>query len=174
MGFIVFGDDDQSAGFFVEAVHDSGTKFAPYSGQTREMMQQSIHQRAAIVIAFGWARADVDHHSRRLVDYGEIVIFVADVEWDIFGYRAQRRTLSATEHADALTSAQFERSLGGRLIDQHFFSGDQFLHSRATYAFQPRDHELVKAFAGVVSGDQNGDGELVGHACQWKDIAEEP
>jgi len=134
MRFVVLCHDDQSAGFFVEAVDNPGTQFSAYAGQTYKMVQQSIHQRATIVIALGWARAGVDHHSRRLVDYGKIVVFVADVEWDIFGDRAQRRTLSVTEHADALTSAQFERSLGRCIIHQHFFCGDQFLHARAAYA----------------------------------------
>ena len=71
-------------------------------------MQQRIDQRAAIAFVVGGARAGVNHHSRGLVDHGEIVVFVDDVERNVFRDGAQRRRLRVAENRDLLAATQLQ------------------------------------------------------------------
>src|SRR5437660_19639 len=48
MRLIVLCHHDQSAGFFVQPVHDSGAQLSPHGRQCGKMMQQRIPQRSAI------------------------------------------------------------------------------------------------------------------------------
>jgi len=53
-------------------------------------MQQGIDQGAAIAGIVGGSRARMHHHARGLVDDGEVVVFIDDVERNFFGNSAQR------------------------------------------------------------------------------------
>ncbi len=98
------------------------------------------------------AGSGVDHHAGGLVDDGQVVVFVDDVEWNFFGDGAQRRALGCAEHGDALVAAQLQRRLGGFVIDQYFLLGDQLLHPGPAH-IQMRCQKLVEALAGVVRFD---------------------
>ena len=50
MRFVVFRYDDQSAGFFVEAVDDARPQLPAHGRQRREVMQQGVDQGAAIAL----------------------------------------------------------------------------------------------------------------------------
>ncbi len=65
-----------------------GTQLASDLRKGCETMQKGIDQRAAIAIVVGRSRAGVNHHAGRLVDHGEVVIFVDDIERNILGDRA--------------------------------------------------------------------------------------
>ena len=69
-------------------MHDARPQLASNLRKGGEAMEQRVDQRAAIALVVGRARAGVDHHSRRFVNHSEIVIFVNDVERNIFGNRA--------------------------------------------------------------------------------------
>ena len=132
----------------------------PTRRQGREMMQERVHQRAAIALVLGGSGARMHHHSGSLVDDGQIVVFVDDVERNLFGHGAQRRTLGRAEHGDALAAPQLQRSLRRCIIHQNFLFGDQLLHPRAAYV-EMRRQELIETLAGVVRHNGNMDGEGV-------------
>src|SRR4029077_13750605 len=72
MCFVILCDYDQPARFFVEAVNNARSHFSANSRQRREMMQQSIHQGAAIALVLSGARSRMYHHASGFVDDREI------------------------------------------------------------------------------------------------------
>ena len=127
-------------------------------------MEQCIHQRAAIPLVFRGARACMHHHPGGLIDNGEIVVFVDDVERDLFGDGAQRRTLSLAEYANVLAAAQLQRSLRGSIIHQHLLLGDELLHPRPAHMVEPSDQELVEALTGIIRRNRDHNGECFRHS----------
>ena len=86
MGAIVFGDNDQTAGIFVEPVHDAGSLLIAYTFKIGGMGQHGIDQRAA-----GVAGRWMHDHAGRFVNHDHIVIFVNDGKGNGFGYEAALR-----------------------------------------------------------------------------------
>ena len=71
----------------------------------------------------------MDDHSGRLIHYGQVFVFIDNVEWDVFGSCLQRRTLSFADDLDQLTAAKFERCTCAGSVDEDLFLFDQFLHT---------------------------------------------
>ena len=151
---IVHRLDKETSGLIVVAKNDEAhrklsAQFAAHTGQACKMMQQGIHQSSAIVIALGGARAGVDHHSRGLVDHGEIVVFIDNVEGNVFGDGLQRRALGLAKDGDRFVAMELEGGLGWCIVHQDFAFGDHFLHASAADGFKPHGHELIQALAGI-------------------------
>ena len=69
-------------------MHDAGPQFAALARQRRtEMVQQGVDQRARLR---GLPRPGVNGHPRRLVDRGDVIVFVKNFERDVFGEGVQR------------------------------------------------------------------------------------
>ena len=117
MGSVVFGDYDEAAGFFVEAVNDTGAQVAANFGEWAETMQQGVDQGAAIAVGVGGSGAGVHHHTGGLVDDGEVFVFVNNIEWNFFGDGAQGRAFYVAEDFDFFAAAQVEGGLGAFSID---------------------------------------------------------
>jgi len=85
---VVFGDEDETAGLFVEAMDDSGPEVAADVGEFVEVKQQRVDEGAAVAgVLFARcsvARTGVDHHAGGLVDDGEMFVFVEDFEGNVF------------------------------------------------------------------------------------------
>ena len=111
MGDVVAGDENQAAGFLVETMHDAGTRLAADLRKLGEAVQQRVDQRAAIAVVVGGARSGVHHHAGRLVDDGEVVVLVDDIERNIFGHGAQRRRRGIAEDGDGLAAFELQRRL---------------------------------------------------------------
>src|ERR1700722_8349609 len=111
MGRVVFCDDDEATGYFVEAMHDPGTQIAIDAGESGEAVQQRVDQCSSIALILGGTGASVDHHSSRLVDDGEIVVLVDDIEWDVFSKGAHFWTMDFAENFDVLIANKTERRL---------------------------------------------------------------
>ena len=158
MGVVIFRDDDEPAGLFVETVNDAWTQVAADCRQAGEMMQQRVDQRAAIALVFSvWidgTGAGVDHHPGRLVDDRKIVVFVDDVERNFFGEGTQRRAAGWAEDRDAFIAAKLHRGLRGSIIDQHLLLRDKLLHARAAYV-QTDGKQLIQTLPGVIFAHQN-------------------
>jgi hypothetical protein len=45
---VVFGDDDEAAGLFVEAMDDAGAEFAAYVGEFVEVEEERVDEGAAV------------------------------------------------------------------------------------------------------------------------------
>ncbi len=109
-----------------------------------KVVQQGIDQRAAIACVFCRAGARVHHHPCRLVDHGEVVVFVNDVQGNIFGDRVQRLRAGCSEDRDVLRPAQLQRRLGGLAIHLHAALLEHHLHARPAHPVQLRDQVLVQ------------------------------
>src|SRR5215472_7356132 len=112
------------------------------------MMQERVDQRAPVAGILGCSRAGVNHHSRGLVDDGEVIVFVENVERNFLGDSAKRRALGWAEDCDPFATMQFQRRLGLAVIDSDLFFSDQLLDSCPAY-IEARSEELVQSLAGV-------------------------
>src|SRR5450432_2996409 len=116
-------------------------------------MQERVDQGAAIAIGVGGSGAGVDHHAGGFVDYGDVVVFIDNVEWNVFGYGAEGRAFNGAEDFNLFSSAEVERRLGRFSIHQDFFLRDKLLDAGAAGFGEVRDQELVETLAGVLGGD---------------------
>ena len=85
VGAVVFGDEDEAAGLLVEAMDDAGAEVAADVGELVEVEEEGVDEGAAVAGVVGGAGSGVDHHAGGLVDDGEVLVFVEDVEGDVFG-----------------------------------------------------------------------------------------
>ena len=93
------------------------------------------------------AGAGMDHHAGGLVDYGQIRVFIDDVERNVLRRGLERRGMRLAGDDDLFAAAQLERGFGLRAIDEHVALIDQQLHARAADAFKLRGEEVVEALA---------------------------
>ena len=115
------------------------------------MMQQRIHQGAAIAFVVGGACSGVHRHARRLVHYSKIVVFEDNVEGNIFRHRPQRGLRSGPEHGDAFPTTQPQRRPRNGIIHQYQLLRDELLDPGTTGFRKMRDQKLVQPFAGIFS-----------------------
>src|SRR3984957_10003125 len=120
-------------------------------------MKQRVDQRSAIAGVFGGARAGVHHHAGGLVDDGEVVVFINDVERNVFGDGAEGRALGLAENRDALTAAEFHGRFRGRVVYQNVLVSDDLLDA-GTADVEAGGEELIEALSGGVRVDREGCG----------------
>ena len=83
---VIFRNYQQPARVFIDPVDDSWMDHAVDSGKTfAAVIQQRVHESSVVVSVSG-----VNHHSFRLVDHEQIVIFIHDIKRNIFGLRIER------------------------------------------------------------------------------------
>ena len=92
-------------------MYDPRPQFPSDRRQRAKMMQQGIDQRAAIPRIFSSTRAGMDHHSRRLVDHRQIVIFVDNIQRNLFCNRPKRSPRDLVQNFNLLAAAQLKRRL---------------------------------------------------------------
>ena len=80
MRHIIFSDDQQGRGLFIDAMYDAGPYAPSGSRQLIEVIDQRIRQRPRFLPCAG-----VNHQPRRLVHHNQIIIFINDVEGNRFG-----------------------------------------------------------------------------------------
>jgi hypothetical protein len=80
-------DDDRTRSANVEPMNNSRPLGARNRSQIAETIQQRIHERPVTVPG-----ARVNDHVRRLVNDDHTVVFIQNVEWDIFGGCGERRS----------------------------------------------------------------------------------
>src|SRR5580698_4079115 len=145
---------------------DSWTQISTYFREASHVMQQSIHQCAAIARIVARSRASMHHHSRRLVDHGEIVVFINNIERNLLSNSLKGRPLRLAQHADTFPAAQLQRSLRREVVHQHLASGNHLLHASAADGFKARGEKLIQSLAGVFKRNRNNDGKRFRH--WWK------
>lgn len=104
VGIVVFCDDDQAGGLFVETVHDSRPeciRLRSTAGKILSATQKRVYKRATRVPCAG-----MDAHARRFVDDEQVVVFIDYVQRNGFRFRAKRRTLH-NFYGDFLVAAKF-------------------------------------------------------------------
>src|SRR5580658_6887264 len=132
---VVLGDDNEPAGLLVETVHDAGTQLTTSRRELlTEVKEQRVHQRATVVLERSCA--GVDAHACSLVDDGEIVILVDDVERKILGLSAKRSRVWLAFDVDLLTAAELVAGLSLRSVDGDLTVFDEQLHTPAADMWQ--------------------------------------
>ena len=86
-GRAVFGCDNQPGGVFVEPVHNAGSEVCcvKFVGIGAEMVQNSVGKCACPV-----AESRMDDHSRRFIDYHEVIVLIHDIKRNIFRSQFRR------------------------------------------------------------------------------------
>ena len=75
MGFIIFRDDQATARFFIEPMHDAGPLLPSDSGEGGAMMEQRIYERVLPMPGPG-----MHDQASRLIDHDQVVVFEKDID----------------------------------------------------------------------------------------------
>jgi len=145
MGGVILCDNNQAAGFFVEAMDNARSEFASHAREHPKAVQQGIDQGSAVSFVVGGSRAGVDHHSRRFVHDGKVVIFVNYVERDFFRNGAQWRPIDFAHNLALLAPPQLKGCPSRFPIDQDLFLRNQLLDSRTAGIGDLGYEEVIEA-----------------------------
>jgi hypothetical protein len=156
VGAVVFGDEDETAGEFVEAVDDARAKIAADVGEFGEVEEEGVDEGAAVAGVVGGAGAGVNHHAGRFVDDGEVLVLVDDVEGDVFGDGVEGWRLWGAFDLDGLAAVELVFGLGGFAVDADLLVFDEELDAGATDVGEGLGEVLVEAKIG--SGGVGGEG----------------
>ena len=131
MGAVVFGDEDEAAGVFVEAMDDAGAEIAADVGEFGEVEEERVDEGAAIAGVVGGASSGVNHHAGGLVDDGEVLVFVEDVEGDVLGDGVKGCGLGGAFDLDGFATVEFLFGLGRVAVDADLAGFDEELDTGA-------------------------------------------
>ena len=153
LGIGGLGHDEQSAGIFVYAVHQSHLRVVGVvCRQVAQVPGNGIDQRAVIVAA-PW----VHHHARRLVDHHQFIVFIHDVERDIFGVYAIVVVRTVEHQRDHIPRPHLVAALHRTVVHMHKARIRCTLNTVATGVLQFFHQKLV---------DAQRHQPLVGHKAQ--------
>lgn len=86
------------------------------------MMQQSIDQRSPTARIVAGPGPGVDHHACGLIDDGEFIIFIDNIESDGFGDGTYGWSLGGAENRDLFASSKLEGGFDRRVIEENLLS----------------------------------------------------
>ena len=157
---VVFGDEDEAAGLFVEAVDDAGAEVAADVGEFVEVEEESVDEGAAVAGVWlarcGVPCSGVDHHAGGFVDDGEVFVFVEDFEGDVLGDGVERRGLGGAFDLDGFAAVEFLFGLRGVAVDADLAGFDEELDAGSGDVGEGLGEVLVEAEIG--SGGVGGEG----------------
>ena len=132
VGGVVFGDEDDAAGLLVEAMDDAGAQVAVDCERLLKWRRRALTS-VPWVRSFGSAcsGSGVDHHAGGLVDDGEVVVFVDDVERDVFGEGVEGFGARGAFDLDGLAADELLFGLGGLAVDADLAGFDEELDAGA-------------------------------------------
>ena len=141
MGFVGLGDHHDAGRVLIEPMNDAGTKRVVAAGQVLRIKRHGIRYGAAL-----GAIGRVGDHVDRLVDCEQVIIFVHDIERDIFGLEivGHWRREGDVDHVAAFHLVAVFRWL---TIDEHVAAFDQLLDNRARGFLKSRDEIFIEARA---------------------------
>src|SRR5580704_14278455 len=131
---------------------DAGPEIAADSGKFVEMEEERIDERPLIArVGFagsGSSGSRVDHHAGGLVDDGEVLILVADIEGDVFGCRVEGWRLRRAFDLDGFATVEFELGLGRLAVDADLAGINEELDARPRDVWECLGEVLVEAEVG--------------------------
>ena len=158
VGALVFGHDQNAGRVLVDAVDQSGSHVAALEKrQVLQMIGQGIDQRARIV-----AVAGMDDHAGRLVDDNQVVVFIQNVERNVFGDDFQFAERVGHDDLYPIRGLHLITRLDGRAVHQNVAGVGRRLYAVARNAFHPVGQELVDA--------QHGLSPVDGHAVMLEQL----
>ena len=142
---VVFGDENEAAGLFVEAVDDAGTEVAADVGEFFQVEEQGVDEGAAVACVVGRAGSCVDHHAGGFVDDGEVFVFVEDVKGNVFGDGVKGRGLGGAFYLDGFAAVEFLLGLCQMAVDADLAGFDEELDAGAGDVGEGLGEVLVEA-----------------------------
>ena len=146
MSGIIFRDEDNAGGVFVQAMHDPRAERVAALRQGLTAAEKRVHQGAARI-----AGAGVHGHAGWFVHGDDVIVFVEDFEGNGFGLGAKGRA-RLDFYADALSIANAVRAFRRAGIDEHQAAVDEFLGARAA-KFESRGNSLIQALPRLAFGN---------------------
>jgi hypothetical protein len=80
-----------------------------------------------------------------------MIVFVYDIERNVFGSSAQRRQLNSVQNFDPLLIFQAKRCLRYLAVGPYLPLVDEPLHARPAYLPKPGYEELIETFSDIFS-----------------------
>ena len=145
MSAVVFGNDKQSAGVFVDAMNNAGTMLAVNAGKAfTAVKHKRIHKRAGPV-----SDCRMHDHAARFIHHNDILILIDDIERNIFGCKVN---LTQLRHNDSKNLSASELVI---LFDRFSISiyrllREQILYSRTCQAVYMLGQPAVNTLACVL------------------------
>src|SRR3974377_917099 len=96
-------------------------------------MKQGVDEGAAIAGIVGGPGASVDHHAGRLIDDGQVFVFVENLKRNVFGNRPEWWPDGRSDYGNLLAAAELQGCPGRFVIHENLLLGDELLHTRAAY-----------------------------------------
>ena len=143
-------------------MHDSRAHLSAKARQRRKVMQQGVDERAPIAGILAGSGSGMDHHASGLVDDGQVVVFIDDLQRNVFGHGPQRRPRRRTGYRDLLAATKLQRRPRRSPIHQNLLLGNELLHTGAAH-LQLSRQKLIQAFASVFPGNGDGTWKSLGH-----------
>jgi len=112
LGAVVLGYYHHTSSVSVESMHDSWAELAESAGQLVGIEGQCVDECAASVAPGG-----VDENTGLLVEYDDILVFMHDIEWDIFGRDFPGRGLGKRQ-LDSVACGELEALSDGLAVDE--------------------------------------------------------
>jgi hypothetical protein len=144
---IIFGNEENTGRFLVEAMNNAGAQGIVGFGKMQATAEQRVDERSVRVPCPG-----VNGHTRRFVNADDVVIFIKDVEGNGFGFGLKSRARLRID-LDLITAAKFLRILGGLAIEKDQALRDQFLNASAGEFGAVGGDDTIEAKASVGIGD---------------------
>jgi hypothetical protein len=135
VSYIIFGDNDQSACLLVEAMYDTGTKFAADARELIEVVQQRVDQGSVVAFVCLLPRsrhtcACMHHHAGGFIDDGEELVLVNDAEGDVLRKSVQRRWVRSAFDRNLFSTLELHLCLCGLAIYAYLTMIDEKLNAR--------------------------------------------
>jgi hypothetical protein len=168
VGAVVFGDDDEAAGLFVEAMDDAGAEVAAYVGEFVEVEEEGVDKGSAVAGVWfarcGVPCSGVNHHAGRFVDDGEMLVFVEDFEGDVFGGGVEGRGLGGAFDLDGFAAVEFLFWFGGVTVDADLAGFDEELDAGSGDVGESLGEVLIEATIGCggIGGESASARSVVG------------
>ena len=148
-----------------------GRSSPPTSESLRHVVQQRVDQRAAVARVVGRACAGVDHHAGGLVDHGEVLVLVEDVERECPpAWRAAARDAARLRSRWPRRRAACAWPWRGA-VDAHLAGFDQQLHAGAADLRNGLREIGVQAHAGGGGVGDKGADAVFRSPCLRRDRA---
>jgi hypothetical protein len=112
VGAVVFGDEDQAARLLIQAMDDAGAEIAADVGEFVEVEEECVDEGPSVAGVICAAGSGVHHHASGLVDDSEELVFVEDVEGDVFRDGVEGFGLGRAFDLDGFAAVEFLFRLG--------------------------------------------------------------
>ena len=140
---IILRANHNAAGVLIQTMHNARTDNTVDARQILAMIQQRIHQRAAVI-----AGSRMHHHAARLIDNHDVIILIDDIQRNILRLHIQRLRLRQ-RHGNLLAQLQLIIRLENLSATHSTSLVQQLLHIRAR-KLQQCCQTNVGALAGLI------------------------